>query len=131
MSRLPLVGRVARTASAVVNPVRRHRRRGAHDGVAHIEVKALGQPEQDGLRSGIGAAVRATAGVSWSEINAVTGQLIVAFYDDQVDLDGLLSVVEAVEDAHGLSQTSFELREVRHPEDADAIRRGVIGLVAD
>jgi cation-transporting ATPase I len=76
-------------------------------------------------------ALAALDSVSWAEVNAVTGRVVVAFDPDVSGVDELVSVVEGVEEAHGLHHERFGHDRPEHPGDVEPIRRNAIALGAD
>ncbi len=110
---------------------RRHRRVWARDGRAHIEVRAARRPGLGAFTAEVERALRSLDSVSWAEVNAVTGRVVVVFDPDSTGVDDLVDVVEGVEEAHGLHAERFGHDRPEHPGDAEPIRRNAIALGAD
>ncbi|MGZ4633923.1 HAD-IC family P-type ATPase [Oryzihumus sp.] len=70
-------------------------------------------------------------GVDWAAVNQVTGRVVVAFVPDQVDLQDLVGVIEALEQRHGLSRTLFPHDRPEHPGDDEPGQRQMWALAAD
>ena len=114
--------------------LRRSTRRVWHeDGRAHIEVKGL-TGRGTGHRRVAGdvtAALGAIKGVHWAEVNAVTRHVLLAFDEDEVDLDVILEAIEAVEEAHGAAEEGFERTTPEHPADDAPVTMAAAALGAD
>jgi cation-transporting ATPase I len=106
---------------------------------AHIEIRGLHPHGRAGLdhhrRAALGAgvaqALRRVDGVAWAEINVAVGRAVVAFDPDAVGVEGLIDVVEAVEEAHGVVHERFAFERPDHPADVEAERRALAAIVAD
>ncbi|MGW1025788.1 HAD-IC family P-type ATPase [Streptomyces sp. NPDC002577] len=112
---------------------RARRRVWSREGRAHIEVRGLsGRGERhDRLVCALGTALRAVEGVRWAEVNAVLGQVVVDTDAGGVDLDGLVDLVEQVEQAHGSDAEPFAGHRPHPPFDtAPAVLAGA-SLAAD
>ena len=77
------------------------------------------------------AAWPASRGVHWVELDVALGRIVVAFDDDQVDLEEVISVSEAVEEAHGTAGYHLPHDEPEHPADPELLRRHLTALSAD
>ncbi|MHB8262571.1 MAG: HAD-IC family P-type ATPase [Acidimicrobiales bacterium] len=110
---------------------RKHRRAWVGNGRAHIEVRASRRQGLTDFTRHVERALGAVDGVQWAEINAITGQVVVAFDPDSSGLDDLVDVVEGVEEAHGLHKERFSYDLPEHPGDIESIRRNAIALGAD
>ncbi len=113
---------------------RRHRRRAwVEHGHAYIEVRGL--EGEDGrareLATGVPKALSRLRGVRWAEVNAVTGQVLVAFDERRLDLERLLNTVRAVEKAYGTQEEAFPWSRATHPGDSAAIAAAAAELAAD
>ncbi|XVQ87775.1 heavy-metal-associated domain-containing protein [Microbispora siamensis] len=112
---------------------RHHRRAWAEHGHAYIEVRGL---EGENVRTrelaaGVPKALSRLRGVRWAEVNAVTGQVLVAFDERRLGLERLLETVRAVEKAHGTQEEDFSWSRATHPGDSAAIAAAATELAAD
>ena len=130
------VGReVSSAARALVDlhPARVRRRVWASRGRAHIEVRGLdgtaGRAQQ--LTSEVTQRLGRLAGVRWAEVNAVTGQVLVAFDEGRVDVGTLLSTVRAVEQSQGTRDEDFPWSRPVHPADTTPVAAAAVELAAD
>ncbi len=114
-----------------VSPGRRQRRRWVGNGRAHIEVKGVHRPENQPAARRLEAALGGLDGVRWAQVNAVAGRVVVAFDGDRVNMDGLVDVIEGIEDEHDLSQERFPHDRPDHPADAEPIQRQLYAIGAD
>ncbi|MHB8671286.1 MAG: HAD-IC family P-type ATPase, partial [Acidimicrobiales bacterium] len=112
---------------------RARRRAWAQAGRAHIEVRAVHRSgaEARRVRAAVEGALRATPGVRWAEVNAVVGRVAVSFDGDAVDLEDLVGVIEAVEEAHQVHRERFPLERPEHPGDVEPIVRALVAGGAD
>ncbi len=113
-----------------VSPGRRQRRRWVGNGRAHIEVKGLHRPENRLAARHLEAALGGLDGVRWAQVNTVAGRVVVAF-DGDLDVDGIVDVIEGIEDAHDLSQERFPHDRPDHPADSEPIQRQLCAIGAD
>ncbi len=120
-------------ALADLNSRRTHRRVWEDHGHAQIEVRGLtGSGSQHRrVAAGVRRALNGLSGVSWAEINAITGQVLVAFDERQVDVGTLLDAVRAVEAAQGTRQEDFSWERPVHPSDETPVGAAVVQLAAD
>ena len=123
------------TAKALFDPHARrtHRRVWERHGRAEIEVRGLtaDRPPDDRLSKRVKGAVNRLNGVRWAEINAVTGQVLVAFDERRVDLGTVLEAVRAAENAAGTRQEDFSWERPVHPSDRTPLASAVVELAAD
>jgi len=119
----------AATSRIPFAPGRRRRRAWAGNGRAHIEVK--GGPDNHTVARHLESALARLDGVDWAQVNAVASKVVVAFDGDRVDLDGLVDVIEGIEDAHNLSQERFPRERPEHPADQEPIQRQIYAICAD
>ncbi|MCM2579392.1 heavy metal translocating P-type ATPase, partial [Streptomyces sp. MTZ3.1] len=112
---------------------RARRRMWSRPGRAHIEVRGLtGHGDRHRrLARGVTEALRDLEGVRWAEVNAVLGQVVVDADEEGFDLEGLLDVVETVEEEHGTHHESFAGRRPPHPFDPTPAVLASASLVAD
>jgi cation-transporting P-type ATPase I len=111
---------------------RGQRRVWSRNGRAYIEVKGLVGGADKRARVALAKAVQSLDGVSWAEVNAVTGEVLAAFDEGKVDVDRLVSVVEGVEEAHQLAGESDEPYPGHgHPTDRAPITAETIALASD
>ncbi|GIH61657.1 hypothetical protein Msi02_24740 [Microbispora siamensis] len=112
---------------------RHHRRAWAEHGHAYIEVRGL--EGEDGrareLATGVPKALSRLRGVRWAEVNAVTGQVLVAFDERRLGLERLLETVRAVEKTYGTQEEDFPWSRATHPGDSAAIAAAAAELAAD
>ncbi|MFB4309369.1 HAD-IC family P-type ATPase [Actinomadura sp. GTD37] len=108
------------------------RRVWSHRGRAHIQVNGLsgGGPRHRRYVRTLTEALRRLDGVNWAEVNAVTGSILVAYAEHEVDLGTLVAAVQDVEDAHHAVR-SPEGAHVRPPDDEMAWTAAASALVAD
>ena len=116
-----------------VGPSRVRRRVWSRAGRAHVEVRGLtGRgPEHRRLAQDVTAALTRLKGVRWAEVNGVTAHVLVAFDEDDVDIDSLVDAVEAVEEAHGTHEDTFSWSHPPHPTDDTAVASAAVALAAD
>ena len=109
------------------------RRVWARDGRAHIEVRGLsGQGARHRRVAGdVTDALNALKGVNWAQVNAVTRQVLVAFDEQEIDLDRILETVEEVEEARGTADEPFPADEPEHPADDLPLAASALALSAD
>ncbi|RKS72995.1 cation-transporting ATPase I [Actinomadura pelletieri DSM 43383] len=130
------VGGVSSAVSSAVGAVtalaagERGRRVWAHDGRAHIRVDGLtgDGPRHRRYVEALTGALRGIDGVNWAEVNAVTGHVLVAYAERDVDLDSLVEAVEDVEEAHRDGRSDAHARQ---PDDELARAAAVSALAAD
>jgi cation-transporting ATPase I len=122
---------------AGLGPVREQRRVWSRAGHAAIEVRGLtsGQhgtaPGRPGrLADGVRRAVSGLRGVRWAEINAVTGQVLVAFDEKHVDVGTLVETVRRVEAEQGTGGEGFSWS-AAHPSDSAPLTANWTALAAD
>jgi hypothetical protein len=120
-------------ALADLHSRRTHRRVWEHHGHAQIEVRGLtGSGSQHRrVAAGVRRAVNGLSGVRWAEINAITGQVLVAFDERRIDVGTLLDAVRAVEAAQGTRQEDFSWERPVHPWDETPVGAAVVELAAD
>ncbi|MBA9005822.1 heavy-metal-associated domain-containing protein [Thermomonospora cellulosilytica] len=112
---------------------RRRRRVWAEHGRAYIEVRGIGGHDERARKVAGDAtrSLRGLRGVRWAEVNAVTGQVLVAFDEDRVDVETLLDAVRAVEGAHGTRDEDFAWDQVVLPGDRTPVIVAATELAAD
>ena len=110
---------------------RRHRRSWAADGRAHIEVRTARRPGSEALAGRLKESLEALDGVDWAEVNGIVGRVMIGYDGDALGLTELITVVEAVEVAHGVHRETFSFDRAEHPGDGAAIRRAQLAIVAD
>jgi cation-transporting P-type ATPase I len=116
-----------------------HRRVWEDHGHAQIEVRSVGHRRQRELRERLKRSLEQLNGVRWAEVNAITSRVAVAFDHDATPLSGLVSVVEAVERAHGVTSpprhdevAAWDAPDrADHPADVEPIHRTMAALVGD
>jgi cation-transporting ATPase I len=101
------------------------------NGRAHIEVRGVHIPGRGPLTGQVESALERVEGVDWAEVNAVIGRVVVAFDGDAVDVDDLVGVVTAAEEAAGVGGERFPAGRPEHPWDVEALRRNLIAMAAD
>jgi cation-transporting P-type ATPase I len=115
-----------------LHPQRLRRRVWEGHGHAHIEVRGLaGGGQAQRIGTDVREELRATPGVRWAEINAVTGHVLVAFDEQQVQLETLLEAVRRVERAHGTRDAGFSWEQPVHPSDITPLVSATVELAAD
>jgi cation-transporting P-type ATPase I len=130
---------VVREASSVARglaksrPARAHRRIWADRGRAHIEVRGLAGhgPRHRRLADDVLGRLNRLRGVRWAEINAVTGQVLVAFDEGRVDVASLVEAVHDAEAARGTREQDLPWGRPLHPDDATPIAAAATELAAD
>ncbi|MEU8801314.1 cation-translocating P-type ATPase [Spirillospora sp. NPDC048819] len=108
------------------------RRVWAHGGRAHIQVNGLsgrGQRHRRYVQALTGALHRLD-GVDWAEVNAVTGHILVAYAERDVDLSALVAAVQDVENAHDAARFDEDAHACR-PDDEMAWAAATSALAAD
>jgi cation-transporting ATPase I len=115
------------------HPGRTHRRVWENHGHAQIDVRGFTgeRPRDERLSQRVKGAVNRLNGVRWAEINAVTGQVLVAFDKGRVDLETVLDSVRAAEEAAGTRQEDFDWERPVHPSDTTPLASAVVELAAD
>ncbi|MFA1541965.1 HAD-IC family P-type ATPase [Actinomadura monticuli] len=108
------------------------RRVWAHRGRAHIQAHGLSGrgPRHRRYVRALTEDLRRLDGVNWAEVNAVTGSVLVAYAEHDVDLGALVAAVQDVEDAHHATP-SGEAAHARPPDDEMAWTAATSALVAD
>ncbi len=69
--------------------------------------------------------------VHWAQVNAVLGNLVVAFDPEDLEVDDIVDLVEGLEDAHGLSAERFPADRAEHPGDIEPLRRNLLAAGSD
>lgn len=110
---------------------RKHRRVWASVGRAHIEVRSVHLPGQQSLARAVEDGLNRVSGVKWAQVNAITGRVVVVFDPEGPNLDDLIGVVDAVEEAHNVHEERFPRDRPEHPGDIEPLRRNAIALGAD
>jgi cation-transporting P-type ATPase I len=123
----------AARALADLRPQRTNRRVWEGNGQAHIEVRGMtgSGPKHRELRSGVLNRIRKLRGVRWAEVNAVTGQVLIAFDEGRVNVETMLDTVRSVEHAHGTRDENFPWSRPVHPSDPAPIAAAAVELAAD
>ncbi|WP_222720359.1 HAD-IC family P-type ATPase [Actinomadura sp. HBU206391] len=105
----PAIAAAAASTLGDLGPTRRRRRVWASDGRAHIEVRGLTGhgPHHRRLAKAVTSALSRLKGVDWAAVNAVTRQVLVSFDDDELSVDDLVDIIEAVEEAHATDEDTF------------------------
>ncbi len=111
---------------------RRRRRSWSRRGRGYIEVRGLAKASGRRLAAKVTRTLRDTRGVRWADVNAITGQVLIAFDEDRVDFGALVETVQAVEDAHGNGDESFRHDDDgSHPLDPGRLNAAVVTLASD
>lgn len=130
-----LSGWVGDTLGAVtdVHGRRSRRRLWSGDGRAHVEVRGLGGrgDQHREVAAAVLSALRGLEGIHWAEVNAVLGQVVIAFDEDQVGTDDLVAVVETVEEAHGTHTEPYSSAIPHPPFDPVPTNLAAMTLAAD
>jgi cation-transporting ATPase I len=116
-----------------LRPRRVHRRVWSGHGHAQIEVRGMtgsGRRHQQ-LAAGVKRRLRQLGAVRWAEVNAVTGQVLVAFDEGRVDVGTLLDIVRDVEEAHGTREEGFPWSRPVLPSDNTPIAAATVELAGD
>ena len=103
----------------------------ARNGTAHIEIRAVRRPGAEPLAHDVEHMLQSLNGVQWADVDAVLGRVIVAFDGGSVELDDLVDVVEAVEEAHGVHDERFGHDRPDHPADHVLSQRALAEVIAD
>jgi cation-transporting ATPase I len=108
------------------------RRVWAHGGRAHIQANGLsgGGERHRRYTRALTEALRRLDGVSWAEVNAVAGHVLVAYTQGAVDLDTLVEVVQDVEKEQDAGRFD-ESAHARRPDDEMAWTGAVTALATD
>jgi cation-transporting P-type ATPase I len=107
------------------------------DGHVQIEVRGVCEPSAGAFRRRVQAALERVESVRWAEVNAITGRVAVAFDGRATPVGALLTVIEGVEDAHGmLRQRSAERvwedgDRADHPSDIEPVHRAMVLLAGN
>jgi cation-transporting P-type ATPase I len=110
-------------------PGRRRRRWWVGQDRTHIEVRGALRPGAERFCRQLEVALTDVEGVHWAQVNAIVGRVVVAC-DDGVDVESLVEVVEALEEAHEMQEETFP-HHVEHPGDIEPLRRNLTALAAD
>ncbi|MBV8949618.1 MAG: HAD-IC family P-type ATPase, partial [Actinobacteria bacterium] len=110
---------------------RHRRRRTVTNGRAHIEVRGLDRPDAERFATSLVQSLERLEGVNWAAVNQVLGRVVVAFDDEQVDVDDLTEVIETVEAASGHSRDGFPIERPEHPGDTEPVLRQAFAIGAD
>ncbi|WP_425246328.1 HAD-IC family P-type ATPase [Streptomyces sp. NEAU-NA10] len=140
--RRALGGMIAGVPSGVADAVaalvdagegRSRRRVWTRPGRAHIEVRGLGGrgERHERLALEVTAALRGAPGVTWAEVNAALGHVVVATARHDLAVDALLELVEGVELAHGCGGEPFAGDRPHPPFDTTPAVLAGASLVAD
>ncbi|MBS2537725.1 cation-translocating P-type ATPase [Catenulispora sp. NF23] len=118
---------------AATGPTRAGRRVWSADGRAHVEVKGLtgSGARHHALRTHLTGALRELKGVRWAEINAVTQHILIDFDEQELDVEAILEVIEAAEEAHDTDEETFSRAKPEHPSADAPVNMAVIALAAD
>ena len=112
---------------------RRTRRRvWAREGRAYIELRGHAAARTKAgaeLRAAAAAALRRLKGVHWAEVNAVTGEILASFDEDEIGLQDLVLAVVEVEEEHRVSGDVLPMES--HPGDTAPITGETIALASD
>src|SRR5438034_9849870 len=113
-----------------LHPDRSRRRVWAGHGHAQIEVRGMtgSGTKHRRIAAGVTERLRSLRGVRWAEVNAVTGQVLVAFEERRVNVGALLDTVRDVEDAHGTRDENFSWSRPVHPADPTPIAAATVEL---
>jgi len=135
-ARAEQLGREAAPASRALldlHAQRSRRRVWSDGGRAHLEVRGLtgSGTRHRRLAASVRQRLGGLRGVRWAEVNAVTGQVLVAFDERRVDVGRLLEVVRDVEEAHGTREENFSWSHPVHPSDSTPIAAAAVELAAD
>ena len=116
--------RPAARALLDLHPERSHRWVWAAHGHAQIEVRGMNGsgPQHRRVAASVTERLRGLRGVRWAEVNAVTGQVLVAFEERRVNVGTLLDTVRDVEAAHGTRGENFSWSRPVHPADPTPIQ---------
>jgi cation-transporting ATPase I len=114
-----------------MHPRRQHRRVWSGHGRAHIEVRGLDGDHGRRLAERVPAALRRIQGVRWAKVNAVTGQVLVAFDERRLGVETLLKTVRGVEADQGTREDDFSWRRPTHPGDMTPIVAVATEFAAD
>lgn len=127
--------RAARVGHALVDlhPRRHTRSVWTGHGRAHIEVRGLahGGRLQERLAEGVTRSLRRLDGVRWAEINAVTGEVLLAFDEGRVGTDRVLDTIRAAEQAHGVQDADFPWAQPVTPGDDVQVAAVAAELLVD
>ncbi|MTV26199.1 HAD-IC family P-type ATPase [Nitriliruptoraceae bacterium ZYF776] len=115
----------------------RHRRvwEDEEHGHAQIEVRGIEDPDATGLRRRLARRIAALDDVRWTEVNALTGRVAVAFSGGHSTLSAVVDLIEGVEEAHGVSGRRVAPWDVEdrseHPADDEPVHRTVALMAGD
>ncbi|MGI5513861.1 heavy-metal-associated domain-containing protein [Streptomyces sp. CA-106131] len=125
----------ARVGHALVDlhPRRHTRSVWTGHGRAHIEVRGLahGGHLQERLAKAVTRSLRSLEGVRWAEINAVTGEVLLAFDERRVGTDRVLDTIRAAEQAHGVQDADFPWAQPVTPGDDVPVAAVATELLVD
>ncbi|WP_051450670.1 cation-translocating P-type ATPase [Actinospica robiniae] len=124
-------------AMADVGAGRHVRRVWTRSGHAHVEVRGLsgrGARHQK-VAGDVTEALGRLEGVHWAQVNSVTRQVLLAFNEDAIGLDQIVSVIESVEEQHGTDDGEFAAAGTEvtpeHPADDTPIAVTAVALATD
>jgi cation-transporting P-type ATPase I len=123
--------RLADVARGMLEPpmARRTRRVWADSGHAHVEIAAPPAEDSAEVRSALRRQLQRLDGVQWATVNEVLGRVLVAFDDRKIDVEDVVGVITAVEQARGGRQV-FPQR-TDHPGDLEPFLAAVADAAVD
>src|SRR5205814_5589943 len=124
-------GVVGLARSLAGSPGRRRRRVWRREGRAHIEVRAVEDQDRNALIKEIQEVLEAAPGVRWTQLNPVSGRVVVDFDERRTAVETLVETIEETESAHDVADMPFPLDRPEYPGDIEPIRRALSALVAD
>jgi cation-transporting P-type ATPase I len=123
-------GLSARAGLANLIGARGQRRVWSQSGRAYVEVRGLATGSGGArLRRVLRTAMHRLDGVTTAEVNAVTGEVVVAYDEEKITLDQLVRTVEEIEDAQGVPDEIFPGH--GHPADPETLTAELLALATD
>jgi cation-transporting ATPase I len=122
--------RLTQAAGGMFQPSqRRNRRIWSSGGRVHVELAASAMEGGREARRALLRRLERLDGVDWATVNDIAGRVLVAFDDRRITVDDVVSVVAAIEKAHG-GQEGFAERD-EHPGDLEPLLAAVITVLVD
>jgi cation-transporting ATPase I len=108
--------------------VRRRRHVWSSAGRAHVEIRV--PDDHEPIAAAISKRLGEVRGVHWAALVPALARVVISFDEDEVDLDALVEVIDALERDHGVADRSFDTSRA-HPGDTAPLVREALALAAD
>jgi cation-transporting ATPase I len=128
----------ALSSLADVGAGRHVRRVWMRDGRAHVEVHGLDGrgARHQAVAAEVTSALTTLKGVRWAQVNAVAGQVLLGFEEEECGIEDIVSVIDDIERAHGAAREEFAPRgqdeaQPEHPADDAPVFITALALATD